>query len=238
LDWEKKVGLWGLRASDDGYLLFIPTPYSANNAFFFQKTEGYTEGKTFWKMLFDISWWNLCGFVVLYWFIFEVFDKTFFSPRREGEEATVLTMTPGVKRSDVVWGKILAFLTFYFLINIIIFLIPFSIYYFWLVSEVSFSWFALLALITIIVGPLLFLGLIFTPYLFFGSLTGQRWIFSTLISFFPLIWGGIKFISSASWPYTVERTFFDPIWFTVISLVCGIFFLTLYYLRYQEEDLS
>jgi len=44
----------------------------------------------------------LAGIVVLYWFIFEVFDKTFFSPRRDGEEAAVLNMTPGVKRSDLV----------------------------------------------------------------------------------------------------------------------------------------
>jgi hypothetical protein len=199
----------------------------------------YTKGKAFWKLLFDISWWNLTGFVVLYWFIFEVFDKTFFSPREDGEETMVLTMTPGVKRSDLIWGKILAFLTFYFLINIVIFLIPYGIYYFWLSPTATISWFSLLALITIIVGPLLVFGLIFAPYLFFGSLLGgSKWIVSTLITFLPLIWAGIKIFSSWGWPYTVEKTFFDPVWFTVISLICGIFFLTLYYLRYQEEDLG
>jgi len=241
LGWREKVKWWSLRTSDEGNFLFIPTPYSANNAFFFSQTEGFNnmKEKGFWKMLFDISWWNLSGFVILYWFIFEVLDKTFFAPRQDGEEAAVLTMTPGVKRSDIIWGKILAFLTFYFLINIAIFLIPFGIYYFWLASVPQLSWFALLTLITIIVGPILFFGLILVPYLFLGSLfSGGKWIFSTLIAFFPLIWGGIKLISSAGWPYTVERTFFDPIWFTVISLVCGIFFLTLYYLRYQEEDLG
>lgn len=238
LPWGKMFEIQLKYLVDNGTFGFLPTPYSSNNAFFFQQTDGYTEGKAFWKMLFDISWWNLSGVIILYWFIFEVFDKTFFSPRRDGEEATVLTMTPGVKRSDLIWGKILAFLTFYFLINIVLFLIPFSIYYFWLAPDVSFPWLALLALITTIVGPLLFFGLIFAPYLFFGSLTEQKWIFSTLISFFPLIWFGTKAISSASWPYKVERTFFDPIWFSIISLVCGIFFLVLYYLRYQEEDLN
>jgi len=249
-EWTKKhqkigtqirLARWGLRMVDSStYLGILSFPFNSNNAFFCSQTEGYNNmgEKGFWKLLLDISWWNLTGFLVLYWFIFEVFDKTFFSPRGDGEETTVLTMTPGVKRSDVIWGKILAFLTFYFLINIILFLIPFSIYYWWLASAPQLSWFALLTLITIIVGPLLFFGLIFVPHLFFGSLTGQKWIFSTLVVFFPFLWGGLKLLSSAAWPYTVEKTFFDPIWFTVISLVCGLFFFTLYYLRYQEEDLG
>ena len=238
---EKLRTIYGWQAADNGSAFLVSTPWTADNCFFFTQTEGYDKvgGKNFWQMLFNISWWNLCSFVVLYWFIFEVFDKTFFSPRREGEEATVLVMTPGIKRSDIIWGKILAFLTFYFLINILLFLIPFGIYYFWLASVKDFAWFSLLTLITVIVGPLLFFGLIFAPYLFLGSLvSGGKWIFSTLIAFFPVIWGGLKLLISASWPYTLERTFFDPIWFTVISLVCGIFFLALYYLRYQEEDLN
>jgi hypothetical protein len=188
-------------------------------------------------MIFNISWWNLTGIIILYWFIFEVFDKTFFSIGRGGEDTTVLTMTPGVKRTDLIWGKILAFLTFYFLINIVIFLIPFSVYYFWL-GNPSYSWFVLLALITVVVGPFLFFCLAFLPYLFFGSLTGQKWIFSSLITFSPLIWGLTKAFSSASWPYKLEKFFFNPIWFIIISLVCGVLFLTFYYLRYQEEDLN
>jgi len=163
-----RLARWSLRMVDSStYLGVLSFPFNSDNAFFSSQTEGYTEGKAFWKLLFDISWWNLSGFVVLYWFIFEVFDKTFFSPRKDGEEAAVLTMTPGVKRSDIIWGKILAFLTFYFLINIILFLIPFGIYYWWLASSPQLSWFALLSLITIIVGPLLFFGLIFASYLLF-----------------------------------------------------------------------
>ncbi|CAI2177934.1 6289_t:CDS:2 [Funneliformis geosporum] len=62
---------------DNGTFLLLPTPYSSDNNFFFQQTEcKYTEGK--------------------------VFDKTFFPSRREGEESMVLTMTPGMKRSDII----------------------------------------------------------------------------------------------------------------------------------------
>ena len=150
----------------------------------------------------------------------------------------VLTMTRGVERNDIIWGKTLAFLTFYFLVNIVLFLIPFGIYYFWLASATSFSWFSLLTLITVIVGPILFFGLLLVPYLFLGSLTGQRWIFSTLVSFFPFIWGGIKLISSADWLTTVEKTFFDPVWFSIISLIVGIFCFVLYHLHYSEKDLN
>ncbi|WNE40563.1 MAG: hypothetical protein mread185_000020 [Mycoplasmataceae bacterium] len=227
-----------LQIFDSGsFLGIMSNPYSSNNAFFFSKTEEYSKGKDFWKLLFDISWWNLTGFITLYWFIFEIFDKIFFPSRQEGGDDFVLTITPGVKRSDLIWSKILAFLTFYSLINIAMFLIPFSVYYFWL-GKVSYSWFALLTLVTIFIGPLLFFGLIFIPYLFFGSLTGSKWIFSTLITFSPIIWGIGKAFSSSSWPYEIERFFFNPIWFTIISLFFGIFFLTLQYSRYQNEDLN
>ncbi|WP_322632204.1 hypothetical protein [endosymbiont DhMRE of Dentiscutata heterogama] len=236
------------QAIDSFNIFGLSFPFTADNVFFFQHTDGsvlgyadqnYTKGKTFWKLLFDIAWWNLTGFVVLYWFTFEIFERTFFSPREDGEEATVLTMTPGVKRGDLIWGKILAFLTFYFLINIVFFLIPYGIYYFWLSPVKSWSSFSLLALISVIVLPLLFFFLVFVPYLFVSSWLGRsKWIFSTLIVFLPALWWALKMFSSWTWPYKVENVFFDPIWFTIISLVCGIFFLTLYYLRYQEEDLN
>jgi len=236
VDWQERMAKLGL---DSSSFMGINTPFTADNNFFFSQTEGYTEGKAFWKMLFDISWWNLAGVAVLYWFIFEVFDKTFFSSRKDGEDITVLTYAPGVKRSDLIWGKIFAFLSFYFLINIVLFLIPFSVYYWWLASNSQFSWFALLALITMVVGLILFFGLIFAPHLFFSSLLGgSKWIFSTLICFFPLLWSGLKVFVSSAWPWTIEKFFFDPVWFSIIALVCGIFFLTLYYLRYQEEDFN
>ncbi|MCE8163915.1 MAG: hypothetical protein I3274_06950 [Candidatus Moeniiplasma glomeromycotorum] len=235
-----KAFRYGLKSIDAGSIFGISFPFTSDNAFFFSQTEGYNRPaeKPFWKMLFDISWWNLSGFIILYWFIFEVFDKTFFTPREDGEEFMVLTSTPGVKRSDIIWGKTLAFLTFYFLINIALFLIPFGIYYWWLGSHTSIAWFALLALITCLIGPLLFFGLIFTPYLIFDAWFGNKWIFSTFVAFLPFIWGGIKIFSAAVWPYTVEKAFFDPVWFSIISLVVGIFFFILYHLHYSEKDLG
>jgi hypothetical protein len=42
---------------DSGTILgILPTPFTSDNAFFFSQTDGYNEGKPFWKLLFDISW--------------------------------------------------------------------------------------------------------------------------------------------------------------------------------------
>lgn len=239
--WDETMFKLSIKSLDSANFLGISFPFTADNAFFFSQTDGYNsiKEKSFWKLLNDISWWNLSSFVVLYWFIFVVFDKIFFPQKKEGEEVTVLTMTPGVKRSDLLWSKFLAFLTFYSVINIFLFLIPFSVYYWWLASNSSLLWFSLLALWTIFLGPLLFFGLILAPYLFFGSLNkGMRWAFSALLIFFPMIWAEIKIFFSSDWIKTIENVFFHPIWFIIVSLVCGIFFFTLYYFRYQKEDLG
>lgn len=239
--WEETMFKLSIKSLDSANFLGISFPFTADNAFFFSRTDGYNnmKEKSFWKLLNDISWWNLSSFIILYWFIFVVFDKLFFPQRKEGEETIVLTMTPGVKRSDLLWSKLLSFLTFYSVINVFLFLIPFSVYYWWLASSSSLLWFSLLSLWTVILGPLLFFGLIFAPYLFFGSLNEAiRWFFSTLLIFAPMIWSGVKIFSSANLIKTVESTFFHPLCFIIISLICGIFFFSLYYYRYQKEDLS
>jgi hypothetical protein len=56
-------------------------------------------------------------------------DNVFFKPQKDGEEAAILTFTPRVKRNDLFFGKILAFLSFYFIMNVFLFLLPFGFYY-------------------------------------------------------------------------------------------------------------
>jgi len=66
----------------------------------------------------------------LFWLIFDILDSLFFNAQKEGEEATILTITPGVQRSDLFFGKVLAFLSFFLLANVFFFLVPFGFYYF------------------------------------------------------------------------------------------------------------
>jgi hypothetical protein len=42
------------------------------------------------------------GTVALFWLFFNVLDNVFFKPQKNGEDAAVLTTTPGVKRSDLI----------------------------------------------------------------------------------------------------------------------------------------
>lgn len=213
---------------------------NADNCFFFNQTDDYLKEENFWKLLNNISWWNLTGFIVLFWLVFNVLDSTFSKSKREGEETMVVSFTPGVKRSEIFAGKVLAFLTFYSLINIFLFLVPYGFYYFWIAKETSLGGFALLSLYTTIIGPALFFGLILAPYLFLNSFSGfLGGVISSLVVFFPSMWFAAKkwIFGFQTWPYKLENWFFNPIWFTIISLVCGIVFLYLYYWKYQEEDL-
>ena len=228
-------------AMDWSLLVFFDSPWKANTAFFFCQTEGYKIEKPFLKLLNDISWWNLTGAVALFWLFFNILDNVFFKPQKDGEEATVLTTTPGVKRSDIIGGKILAFLTFYFIANVLLFLLPFGFYYWWTGVNTSVGWFSLLALWTTIVGPILFFGLIFAPYLFLrAKAKWAGWIASALLAFFPIVWFWGKRIMPVSWTwhYSVENWFFNPVWFIPISLITGIVFLAFFCWHYETQDLK
>lgn len=215
--------------------------FNSNNCFFFSHTDGYEKGKGFWKLLNDISWWNLTGLIVTFYLFFNILDSIFFHPQKDGEEVMVLSFTPGVKRSDLFFAKIFAFLTFFMIINVFLFLLPYGFYYFWAGSNIFLGTFVLLSLYTTVIGPILYFGLIFAPYIFTNAwlkLAGS--IFSSLLAFFSTIWWiGKKFaFPFHTWPYTVEEKFFDPAIFTIISVICGVVFLSLYYWKYQEEDLG
>ena len=239
---ERILGITEREAIDRGGAFGIDFLFmNADNVFFFCRTEGYEKGEAFWKLLNDISWWNLNGAVISFWLIFKVLDSIFSQPQQDGEEVMVLSFTPGVKRSDILISKILSFLTFYSIINLLVFILPYGFYYFWVAKATSFTAFSLLTFYSTIIGPILYFGLILVPYLVIND-----WIkigfslFSFLIAFFPIVWSFGKnwFWKLSTWPYTVEEKFFSPAIFTITSLSIGIIFLSLYYLRYQEKDLG
>jgi len=216
-------------------------PFTADNVFFFCQTEDYNKGTDFWKLINNISWWNLTGVIINFWVIFKVLDSIFSQPQKDGEEVMVLSFTPSIKRSDLLISKILAFLTFYTIINLLTFILPYGFYYWWVAKATSFSAFSLLTLYSTIIGPILYFGLILTPYLFINDVTKIAFsIFSFSITFFSIIWGiGKIFLwKFSTLPYIVEEKFFSPAIFIITSLSIGIIFLSLYYLRYQEKDLG
>ncbi|KLL02534.1 MAG: hypothetical protein MRERC_1c144 [Mycoplasmataceae bacterium RC_NB112A] len=221
--------------------IFFFSPFRNDVVFFFCQTEGYRNGKSFFKLLNDISWWNLMGMIALPWLFFSTLNHLFFKGQKSGEETTILTFTPDIKRSDILSAKVLSFSTFYFIMNIFIFLLPFGFYYWWAGVNTSFSWFICLALWTTVIGPILFFGLIFAPYLFLkAKVSWLGWVISTLLSLFPIAWFWIKTgASSQTWLWSLENWFFDPAWFIPISLITGIIFMALYcWHYYKRQDLK
>ena len=140
----------------------------------------------------------------------------------------------------VSWSKILSFLTFYFIMNVVLFLFPFGFYYWWTGINTSLGWFSLLALWTTIIGPTLFFSLIFLPYLFLKTkVSWLGWVISALISFLPVAWFWIKYMTpSQTWLRSVENWFFDPVWFIPISLITGIIFFAVSLWHYEKQDLK
>ncbi|WP_147411695.1 hypothetical protein [endosymbiont GvMRE of Glomus versiforme] len=209
--------------------------YSNNNCFFFCKSGRYSKWKDFLRLINGISWQNLTGLISLFWLVFNVVDNVFFDPQKNGEEADILILTSGVRRNDLFWAKILSFLTFYFIANFFLFVLPFGTYYLWM-NAFSFSWFFPLLLWTVIIGPILFFGLFLTPYIFFTSAFNRLgWMISGILSFSPFIWGSLKIFFV--WPFAIEKYFFDPFVFISFSLICGIIFLSAYYWWYEIQDL-
>ena len=232
-----KTFLGQLEMSDKSIMPMLGLPYNADYSFFFNKNTQ----QPFWQLLNNISWASLTSFIFLFWLTFNIVDSLFFDSQKEGEEATILTLTPGVQRSDLFFGKVFAFLTFFWLANALFFLVPFGFYYFWTGPAVSWSWFSLLALWTTVIGPTLFFGLLLIPYLFLKSVAEwSGWIISSLLTFGPWIWslGKMFLFGYATWPYTAERWFFNPFNFMIMALIGGIIFLALYYWIYQEQDLG
>lgn len=179
--------------------------------------------------------------MVSFFLTYNILDLLFIRPKRDGEEETILTFVPRVKRSDLFFSKILAFLTFFLLFNLFSFVLPCAFYYWWVGISPLWGHFAILAFWITIVGPILFFFFPLLPYLYLRDYVSTTLgiIFKYTLIFFSFIWEFIKWIPNCEiWANSLENWYFNPAIYTILALLSGGIFLTIYYQKYQKEDIT
>ncbi|MCE8159198.1 MAG: hypothetical protein I3265_01800 [Candidatus Moeniiplasma glomeromycotorum] len=188
------------------------------------------------KLINKLSFWAVTGGISFSYLTLHLVDFLFLTPKKNGEEATVLNFTPGVKRSDLLISKILVFLTYYSLFGLVTFILPGFFYYLWVGSAAPLN-LAWLFLYTFLAAPLLAFGLVILPYLLlssWSSLLGSLFSYALLslpLGFFLL---ALKF----PWAYKIRDLFFNPLIFVPLALGAGVVCLAIYYYQCQSEDLK
>ncbi|KLL02109.1 MAG: hypothetical protein MRERC_4c062 [Mycoplasmataceae bacterium RC_NB112A] len=200
----------------------------------------YAEKNAFWKLIHELSLWDLTGLVASFFLTYNILDLLFIQPKKDGEEEIILILTPKIKRSDLFLSKIFAFLNFFSLFNLFSFVLPCAFYYWWVGLNPLWGHFAILTFWITIAGPIFFFFFSLLPYLYLRSYVSSTLgiFFKYILIFFSFIWEFIKWIPNfETWLSCFEKQYFNPIIYTTLSLICGIFFLILYYQKYQKEDL-
>jgi len=93
--------------------------------------EPTSSGRPFWRTINTLSFWALTAGFSFSYLTIHLVNFLFLAPKKNGEEAMVLSFTPGVKRSDLLISKISVFLTYYILFGLVTFVLPGFFYYLW-----------------------------------------------------------------------------------------------------------
>ena len=189
-----------------------------------------------WRVINKLSFWALATGVSFTFLTLHLVDFLFLAPKKNGEEATVLNFTPGVKRSDLLISKILVFLTYYSLFGLVVFILPGFFYYLWVgsLAPLNLVW---LFLYTLLAAPLLAFGLVLLPFILisnWNSFLGS--LFSYAIAAIPAAFFFLGL--NSPWAYKIRDWFFNPLIFVPLALGVGVVCLALYYYQCQSEDLK
>lgn len=152
---------------------------------------------------------------------------------RNGEDIKTLLFTPSIKRTDIIWAKLAAVLTYLSVIILVFFTLPLLLYL------------AIFLKVSLIYLPffLVFHGIIFTlsnlsllvPLLFFvnakGSLTAMILF---LIGYLCLV----NLIIYFFWNFIVQYLFFMLIPYVLFSLLVGYLFFSLWKRDFLSKDLA
>ncbi|MCE8163010.1 MAG: hypothetical protein I3273_00355 [Candidatus Moeniiplasma glomeromycotorum] len=221
------------------FKVFVPPAGNFEVNFFFLDVESKSKGVELWKSINSLSYWALGSGLIFSWLTLSLIDFLFLDPKKNGEDALVLSFTPGIKREDLLFSKILAFLTYFFLFALVTFVFPCLAYYLWVGSLAPLGKFALLFAYMLIVAPLLIFGLLLLPYLLvsdWSSTLGS--ILPWVIFLVPGLWSGISGHLLSPTLHSLENLFFHPLVFASLALTVGISCFTFYYWKYSTQDLK
>jgi len=257
-DWKKaqsgddKEIAWMARYSGSG----ISFPSVIGGMFNFPLTE-FAAGRQevfsmgFWKLIHFITLTNLGGIAVGWFFAYNLADNLFVKTKKSGEDATVLTLASPIKRSELFFGKSLAFITAFATFTFLGLILPYAAA---MLMGPGIPWgaFSVLLLYTTVIGSILFFLFPISIYLFASNFRGVGTLVYYLLMFFTIFWGTIKAILSAAsrfsegdknkglYPFMIKMEYWyhHPLVNIGLAVVIGGLLLSLCYYYFQEEDLG
>jgi len=238
--WKCRYSYWG-NLMNFGLPFRIPYDY---NLVEFASPKGQKEIGLYqlWGLINNISIWNFAGGMVSMFFVYTMLDKLFFDTKKNGEDAMIVNFTPGVKRSQIFFSKVLAYITALAVYVLLACILPYGILIGLSTGLTFFPWlnFLWLTLYSTIIGSLCFTLIAGGIYLFLNTLGTFGRILQWLISYLPLIYITFMFMGK-----TVNKTlayiqyyYYQPIFHLGLAAGLGILLFWLYLSYYKNEDLD
>jgi len=239
--WKRRYSYWGIL---ENVGLPFRTPYDYNLVEF-SSPRGWRELSTYqvWGLINNISIWNFAGFMIGGFFVYTLLDKLFFDTKKNGEDAMVVNFTPGVQRSQIFFGKVLAYITSLAVYVLLGSVLPYGVLIGISTGLTFFPWlnFLWLALYSTIIGSLCFTLIAGGFYLFFNTLGAFGRVLQWLMSYFPLITISFIFIKWKIFNQAlafVQYWYYHPIVYLGLAAVLGGLLFSLYLSYYKQEDLD
>lgn len=238
--WKRRYSYWGFIQNLG---LPIRTPYDFNLVEFASPL-GQKERSAYqrWGLINNISIWNFAGFMVGGFFVYTLIDKLFFNTKKDGEDMMVVSFTPGVQRSQIFFGKVLAYITTLAVFVLLGCVLPYGVLIGMSTGLAFFPWlnFLWLALYSTIIGSLCFTLIAGGFYLFFNTLGGVGRVLQWLMSYLPLIMAGAifagKYVNTAL--AYIQYYYYHPVVHLGLAAGLGFLLFSLYLSYYKQEDLS
>ncbi|WP_172575250.1 ABC transporter permease [endosymbiont GvMRE of Glomus versiforme] len=202
-----------------------------------------------WKDIFATLWklfmWGSMGFCVIFLLLFPSAYSLISQPGKNGEDKTVLNVASPIKRDDLVISKILSFFTYFVLVTLLTFVIPYSIYYLLIAPKIYWPAFITFVFLASLVFPLLYFLLFGAILIYLNSLSPiLSGIFAFILFFSPFIWLVIKektsnpFGGNAKWVENLSKIGSNLLVIIPLALLIGGLFLFLYRKRFLEKDFN
>ncbi|CAI2161754.1 1314_t:CDS:2 [Funneliformis geosporum] len=79
-------------------------------------------------LIHNLSLWNISGIILGSFLAYFLLDSLFVEPKKNGEDALVLSLSPGVERNHLFFGKTLALITSLAIFAFLGFVFPYTIF--------------------------------------------------------------------------------------------------------------
>jgi len=205
------------------------------------------------ELVHHLSLWNMSGIILGSFLAYNLLSSLFVEAKKNGEDAMVLNLSPGVERSHLFFGKTLALLSNLGIYALLGFVLPYTILLLAFGPGIT-SWgtYLLFVFWTVFLGPVLFL--LFPAALYLSaSLWGMvGGIIQFILHYFSIGWMVLNMAAKSMLIRSgsqgsegffdivakIEYYYYYSLVHIAFAVILGGLLLIFYYSYYQQEDLS